>query len=207
MKKYIFFIIAILILVIFVSCCTNNENQTSNQSQTFNQSNQSNIPTKTYSSANGVSFNYPKGWERAGQSEEYTIISGADINMVLSFGDTKSVEKYDGYNDYFRTVVVIEKAQLPFWSSLKNAYYNAYVELAQQDFAFKSISNTITTVDGKKAYVKTYTVVESGVQRQVKAVWFEKKGFVYVILLVTSPEDFDSQQKNFNIILNSFNVQ
>lgn len=212
MKRYIFFIIAILALVIFASGCTNNINNTSNQSTTnisVNHTfNQPKANTKTYSSANGVSFNYPKGWQRSDWSDvEYGIIPVADVNMQLSFADPKSAQKYDSYNNYFYTVVTIEKAQLPFGFSLKSAYDNKYAELPQEDFAFKSISDTTTTVDGEKAYVKTYTVVEDGVQRKVKEVWFEKKGFAYVILIITLPKDFDGQQANFDIILNSFKVQ
>jgi hypothetical protein len=55
--------------------------------------------------------------------------------------------------------------------------------------------------------VKTYTVVEDGVQRKVKEVWFEKNGFAYVILIIALPKDFDSQQANFDIILNSFKIR
>lgn len=124
MKKYIFFVIVILALVVFAYGFTNIENQTFNQltvnasgNQTYNQSK---IPTKIYSSPNGISFNYPKGWQRTDWSDiEYGIIPSADINMELSFADPKSVEKYDGYNDYYYTVVTIEKAKLPLWVSLK----------------------------------------------------------------------------------------
>jgi len=212
MKKYIFFVIVILALVVFAYGFTNIENQTFNQltvnasgNQTYNQSK---IPTKIYSSPNGISFNYPKGWQRTDWSDiEYGIIPSADINMELSFADPKSVEKYDGYNDYYYTVVTIEKAKLPLWVSLKSSYDNKFAELPKEDFAFKSISDTTTTVDGEKAYVKTYTVVEDGVQRKVKEVWFEKKGFAYVILLITLPKDFDGQQANFDVILNSFRAR
>lgn len=211
MKKYIFFIIAILALVIFAYGFISIENQTSNQptvnasgNQTYNYSK---IPTRTYSSPNGISFKYPEGWQRTDWSDiEYGIIPVADINMELSFADPKSAEKYDGYNNYFYTVVTIVKAQLPFGFSLKGAYDNKFTEVTP-GFTFESMSDSTTTVDGEKAYVKTYTVVESGVQRKVKEVWFEKKGFAYVIVFIALPKDFDGQQANFDVILNSFRVQ
>ena len=209
MKKYIFFIIAILTLVIFVSGCTDSENQTYSQSNQVNQSqisNQSKIPTKAYSSANGVSFSYPVGWQRTDFSDvEYGIIPSADLNMEISVADPKSVEKYDGFNDYLFTVVTVEKAELQFGVSLKKEYDDKFAEPVP-GFAFESMVDTITTVDGKKAYVKTYTVGEDGVQRKVKEVWFEEKGFAYVIVLITLPKDFDGQQANFDVILNSFRI-
>lgn len=211
MKKYIIFVV-ILSLVIFASGCTDNVNKASDQLNVNNSVNQtynySKAPTKTYSSPNGISFNYPKGWQRSDWSDvEYGIIPVADVNMQLSFADPKSARKYnDGYNNYFYTVVTIEKAQLPFGFSLKSAYDNKFAEVTP-GFAFESMTDTTTTVDGEKAYVKTYTVVEDGVQRKVKEVWFEKKGFAYVILLITLLKDFDGQQSNFDVILNSFKVQ
>ncbi|MEN6292848.1 MAG: PsbP-related protein [Methanobacterium sp.] len=211
MKRYIIFVIVIISLVIFASGCTDNVNKDSNELDINNSINQnynhSKISTKTYSSPNGISFNYPKGWQRSDWSDvEYGIIPAADVNMQLSFADPKSAEKYDGYNNYFYTVVTIEKAQLPFGFSIKSAYDNKFAEVTP-GFAFESMLDTTATVDGEKAYVKTYTVVEDGVQRKVKEVWFEKNGFAYVILIITLPKDFDGQQANFDVILNSFKIQ
>lgn len=212
--KYAFFLMTLLVLVVLASGCTNNENQTSNQSQTFNQSNQSQIsnqskiPSKTYSSANGISFNYPKGWERSdgeGVRYSYSYMDSDDLNMRVSFGDTKSSVKGEGW-DYYTSFVIVQRSSIPFGFSLKNLYDNALSEATHFEI-FESISNTTTTVDGNKAYVAILLSSDNGFDEKIKAVWFEKNGFAYVILLITLPKDFDSEQANFDVILNSFKVQ
>ncbi|MBI5679973.1 MAG: hypothetical protein HZC47_03640 [Methanobacterium sp.] len=177
MKKYAFFVIAILALVIFASGCTTGGNNTS-----------------TYS-GNGVSFNYPGGWQQLQTSSQSTLVS---------VGDPKSIDNATGS---INTLAAIQKAALPSGTTLKQVYDNTYAQFVAQDSTFKTISDTTTTVDGATAYVNIHTVDVKGVQKKEKAVWFEKNGSAYVILCGSLPADFDSQQANFDTIINSFKVQ
>ena len=185
MKKYALLIIAILALVVFASGCTTGGNQTSTQPT---------VPTKTYS-GNGISFSYPENWTQLSQ------ISSS--NAIVAFGDPKTVDSSTGN---VNTLAVIQKVALPSGSTLKQVYDSTYAQFAQ-DSSFKTISDTTTTVDGNTAYVNTHTVDVSGVQKQEKAVWLEKNGNIYVILLGALPSVFDSQQANFDAIINTFKVQ
>lgn len=177
MKKHAILVIAILALVIFASGCTTGGNNTS-----------------TYS-GNGVSFNYPASWQQLQTSSQITLVS---------VGDPKSADNSTGS---VNTLVAVQKTALPNGNSLKQVYDNTYAQFAAQEASFKTISDTTTTVDGTTAYVNTHTVDVRGVQKKEKAVWFEKNGSAYVILCGSLPADFDSQQANFDTIINSFKVQ
>jgi hypothetical protein len=186
MKKYALFVIAILALVIFASGCTSSNNQTSTQPT---------VATKDFS-GNGVSFSYPEKWQQLQQI--------SSPNAVVAFGDNESVDKSTGN---VNTLVVVQKVALPSGATLKQVYDATYQQFAAQDSSFKTISDTTTTVDGTTAYVNTHTVNVSGVQKQEKAVWFEKNGNIYVILCASLPAVFHSQQANFDAIINTFKVQ
>ena len=186
MKKYALFVIAILALVVFASGCTNSGNQTSTQPT---------VATKAFSGS-GVSFSYPENWQQLQQI--------SSPNAIVAFGDPSSVDNSTGN---VNTLVVVQKVALPSGSTLKQVYDSTYAQFAAKDSSFKTISDTTTTVDGTTAYVNTHTVNVSGVQKEEKAVWLEKNGSIYVILCGSLPNVFDSQQANFDAIINTFKVQ
>ena len=175
MKKHILIVLFILALIIVVSGCTNQKQN-------------------SYSS-NGISFNYPNNWKE--------ISNVQTPNAIVGVGDPDSVDNSTGK---VTTLVLVQKVALPSGSTLKQFYDTTYTQFAQ-DPSFKTISDTTTTVDGTTAYIKTYTANVNGVQKEEKAVWLEKNGNIYIILCGTLPPLFDSQQANFNMIINSFNVQ
>ena len=184
MKKYAF-VIAILALVIFASGCTTNQNQTSNQFT---------VPTKTYS-ANGIFFNYPDSW---------LITNTSMLNAVVSFGDPSSV---DNSTRDVNTLVIIQKVAMQPGMTLKQAFDLNFAKMATQNPNFQQIADTNTTVDGTTAYVDIHKIDVNGVQKEEKAVWIGKNDKIYVILCGALPNEFDSQQANFDAIINSFHVQ
>ncbi|HML04888.1 MAG TPA: PsbP-related protein [Methanobacterium sp.] len=147
-------------------------------------------------SSNGISFNYPNNWKE--------ITNVTTQNAIVAVGDPDSA---DQQTKNVNTLVVVQKVALPSGSTLKQFYDSTYAQFAAQDPSFKTISDTTTTVDGTTAYINTHTVNVNGVQKEEKAVWLEKNGSVYVILCGTLPPIFDSQQANFNMIINSFKIQ
>lgn len=188
MKKHAILVMTILALVVFASGCTTD--QTSNQT-----SNQSTVSTKSYA-ANGVSFNYPESWVE--------LKSISTPNAVVAYGDPKSANASSGN---YNTLMIVQKVALPSGMTLKQAYDDTYAQAAAQDSTFQQISDTTATVDGTTAYVNVHKIDVSGVQKQEKAVWLEKGGNVYVILMGALPDAFSSQQANFDAIINSFKVQ
>ncbi len=177
MKKYAIFVTMILALVIFTSGCTDTQNQN----------------TKTYS-ANGISFNYPDSWVPASTSVS---------NAVVSFGDPKSVNASTGN---VNTLLIVQKVAMPSNMTLKQAFDSNFAKVAAQNPSYQLIDNTTTTVDGTTAYINTHKINANGVQKEEKAVWIEKNGNIYVILMGTIPDAFNNQQANFDAVIKSFHV-
>jgi hypothetical protein len=150
---------------------------------------------KTYSK-NGVSFTYPESWQE--------IMNVKTEFAVAAVGDPDSVDQSTGN---VNTVVIVQKIPLPSGSTLKQDYDSNYARLAAQDPSYRVISENTRTVDGTTAYVNTHTVNVNGVQKQEEAVWLEKGGNIYVILCGTFPAVFESQQANFDMIINTFKIQ
>lgn len=147
-------------------------------------------------SSNGISFNYPNNWKE--------IPNVQTSFAIVAVGDPDSV---DQATKKVNTVVIVQKIPLPSGTTLKQTYDSNYARLAAQDPSYTVISQTTRTVDGTTAYINIHTVNVDGVQKQEEAVWLEKNGNIYVILCGTLPPVFDSQQANFDMIINSFKIQ
>lgn len=147
-----------------------------------------------YYSGNGVSFDYPSSWKTL----------SASAPNIAAVADPNSMNNATG--DIY-TLAAIQKIALPSGQTLKQVYDSTYQQFAQQDSSFKTVSDTTTTVDGTTAYVNTHLIDVNGVQKQEKAVWLTKNGNIYIILCGALPSQFEGQQANFNMIINSFKVQ
>lgn len=174
MKKYAILVIAILALVVFASGCTT---------------------TNTYSE-DGVSFNYPDGWQQ--------LTDIKNTNAVAGFGDGDTLDSSTGN---VNTVVIIQKTAMPKGFTLKQAFDATINQIASQDSSFKKISAKKVTVNGTTAYEAVYKIKVSGVQKQERSVWFEKEGYIYAVTASSLPSDFNSEQENFDVIINSFKVE
>lgn len=160
-----------------------------------NITNANTVNAKNYTD-NGIFFEYPQNWQQLNQIES--------PNALTAFGDPQSANQLTGN---INTLVIIQKASLPSGSTLKQVYDSNYAEIEAHDSSFKTISESLKRVDGTVAHVNTHTVNVNGVLKQEKAVWLEKNGNIYVILCGALPDTFDAQQTNFDMIINSFQVQ
>ncbi len=52
--------------------------------------------------------------------------------------------------------------------------------------------------------LKTYINLDNGDQKEYRAVWFNENGNIYVVLCSAKSTDFQAQQDNFNLVINSF---
>ncbi|MGB9979777.1 PsbP-related protein [Methanobacterium sp.] len=185
MRKYLILVISILALVVFTSGCTDNGNQTK----------QSTVPTESYA-VNGISFNYPDSWVE--------LKNITTQNSIVAYGDPDSIDKP---TNRVNTLVIVQKVPMPSGFTLKQFYDDTYAKFAAQDPSFQQISDSTTTVDGTTAYVNTHKIDVGRVQKEEKAVWLEKDGYIYIILMGSIPDAFSNQQANFDAIINSFQVQ
>jgi len=178
MKNYLFFaVIVILSLVILTSGCVNNDS--------FN-------TTQTYS-GNGISFTYNGTWE---------VANTTSPNAVVAVGDPKTVDAQK--NPY--TFVLIQKPNETQNNDLDQTYNQNYATLFNNS-SNQHVSEANITVNNNRALENIYLTNSSGMQMQMRAVWLTQKGVIYVILCGTIPANFDKEQKNFDLVINSFKVQ
>ena len=95
---------------------------------------------------------------------------------------------------------------MPSGFTLKQFYDDTYAQYAQ-DSTFQAISNKTIKVNGLTGYENVHKSIVNGVLKEERVVWLEKNGNAYVILCGASIGDFDSQQSNFNMVINSFKIQ
>ncbi|MCE5213441.1 MAG: hypothetical protein LLF83_01825 [Methanobacterium sp.] len=178
MKKFPFLIVIILLsLVVMVSGCTNNNDTNA---------------TKKYSQ-NGISFVYNGTWD---------IANTTSPNSVVAVGDPKSIDNQN--NPY--TFVLIQKPN----STENNDLYATYAKNYNTFFnntTNQRVSEANITVNNNPAFENVYITNSGGIQRQMRAVWVSQKGVIYVILCGALPSNFDKEQKNFDLVINSFKVQ
>ncbi len=183
LKKYLLILI-LLSAVITASGCTDGGNQTDNT--TVNQ-------TNTYS-GDEFTFNYPKNWEQ---------LSTNASNSIISFGDPKSADS----NGIAQINVLVQKAVKPSGTTMQQYYNATYTQFASQNLGYQPISEGNITINGVTALENVYKI-NSGISKQHRAVWIEKKNLpvIYIILCSAPVSDYNEQQENFDIIVNSFKL-
>lgn len=182
MKKFpIFLVLVILSLVILASGCITNEEADA---------------TKTYS-ANGISFTYNGTWD---------IANSTAPNTVVAVGDPATVDAQNNPS----TFVLIQKPNGTEGKDLWAVYTENYVQLfnntTNRNITNQRISEANITVNNNKAFENVYITNSSGVETQMRAVWISQNGAIYVILCGAAPNNFEKEQSNFDLVINSFKV-
>mgnify|MGYP000867441715 FL=1 len=181
-----FIAVGVLLLAVLVSGCTTTTD-TGNTTVP-------DIPYKTYSDSE-ISFRYPESWT----SENLTIQSP---NAIAAVADPASVES----SGNIVTLVIVQSIPLPAGKTLKDVYDETYRSFEQQS-GYQLISERTLTINGVTAYENVHRINIDGVTKQERATWLEKNGKIYVILCGTSPEKFDAENRNFDLITYSFQVK
>lgn len=177
MRKVIVMVILLLCSVVLVSGCVSDNKKTNE--------------TKTYSQ-NNISFTYPGDWEIANTTSQNAVVAVADPSTVKSGSPT--------------TLVLIQKPAVSKGSDLNNVYNSNYARYFNNT-GFERISEGNITVNNVTALENVYKTNKTGVSKQYRAVWLDENGSIYVILCIADQSDFENQQTNFNLIINSFKVQ
>jgi hypothetical protein len=166
-----------LCLVVLASGCISNNKQTNT--------------TKTYSQ-NNISFNYPGGWEIADATAPNVVVAVADPNTVENGSPT--------------TLVVVQKPDVASGSDLNNVYSQNYAKFFNNT-NYQRVSEGNITINGQNALENIYKTNSTVDPKQYRAIWLDENGTIFVILFSAKVSDFDNQQNNFNLILNSFKSQ
>jgi hypothetical protein len=131
-------------------------------------------------SANGVSFDYPKTWEKISSSSDHSVVS-----LVNSENTSVSVD--------------IEKNNLPAGRTLDNI--NA--ELIYQMGVLMMLKTASTTVAGVSARDTNFLTNDY----QIRFICLVKNEMVYAILCTTPPDIFDQSQQGFSMIIDSLKIK
>jgi len=182
MKKYILGIIVIISVTLVSGCISNSDNDI-DQPQTLTE--------------NGILIKYPGTWVSANSKNNETIVAVADPNSV------------DSSTSFGKVSVVIQKRTLN--SSLKNsssieALFNQNYKNLFSNNTYNLIAEGNVTFGQYNALECIYTVDENGTVKQHRAIWIGNGNDVYVILCTAPENEFDSQSKNFDFIINSFKI-
>lgn len=152
--------------------------------------NQNNNTTNKYAQ-NGVSFDFPGNWG---------VVTATSPNAVAAVADPATA-----VNGSPTTLVVIQKVNVTGSSDLKTVYDQNYAKFFNNT-GYKKVSEADLIINNNKVYENVYTFNEGGVEKQYRAVWLSKNGQVYVILCSAKQADFQGQQTNFDMVINSFQV-
>ena len=91
-------------------------------------------------------------------------------------------------------------------SDLNNVYAQNYANFFNNTY-YQRVSEGNITINGQNALENIYKTNSTVDPKQYRAVWLDENGTIYVILFSAKVSDFDNQQNNFNLILNSFKSQ
>lgn len=108
-------------------------------------------------------------------------------------------------NEKPTTSVIIQKYNNTNHYNLQTAYEQNYLKFFNNTGKTKvSVGNF--TLNNAQAYETVYTSSESGLKKKYRAVWLQEGGNIYVILGSAKVEDYDGQNANFDLVINTFRL-
>jgi hypothetical protein len=154
------------------------------------ESNSNNGTTIETLSKGGLSIIYPSNWGYSEATSNYSIMAISKLDSIDSAGVGQvniNFEKKPIEGD-FHTFV--------------NSTYNSM----QYDSSFKLVSSCESVIGDRQAVEYIYTSNQSGVEREHKAVWFEKGGQAYVLLYSAPLNQFEQNLYVFDYILSDIQI-
>ena len=153
---------------------------------------ESNDTTVLTLSKSGITINYPSNWgySDADALSSYSIMAISKADSVDSFGVGQvniNIEKKPVEGDFA-------------------TFVNSTYEPMKYNNDYDLVSSGSTTIAGNDALEYIYTSNENGVQKQHKAVWFEKGGQAYVLLYSAPLDKFESNLYVFDYIVSDIRI-
>lgn len=141
-------------------------------------------------SKGGLVIHYPSDWGYSQANSNYSIMAISKLDSI----DPAGIGQVN---------VNIEKKPIEgeFYSFVNMSYKSM-----EHDSDFKLVSSGESTISDRTALEYVYISNEHGVEREHKAVWFEKGGQAYVLLYSAPPEQFDANMYVFDYILSDIQI-
>ena len=142
-------------------------------------------------SKGGLLIHYPSSWGYSESTSNYSIMAISKLDSIDSAG-------------IGQVNINFEKKPIEgeFYSYVNDTYKSM-----QKDSSFELTSSggvMVGTIDAVE-YIYTSTD-DDGVQKEHKAVWFEKGGQAYVMLYSAPPEDFEDSLYVFDYIISDIQI-
>lgn len=142
-------------------------------------------------SKGGLLINYPSNWGYSESTSNYSIMAISKLDSIDSAG-------------IGQVNINFEKKPIEgeFYS-----YVNETYKSMQKDSSFELISSggvMVGTIDAVE-YIYSSTD-DNGVEKEHKAVWFEKGSQAYVMLYSAPPENFEDNLYVFDYILSDIQI-
>lgn len=142
-------------------------------------------------SKGGLSITYPSDWGYSEATSNYSIMSISKLDSIdaAGIGQVNINFEKKPIEGEFHTFVNTTYKSMPY------------------DSSFKLISSGESVIaDNREALEYIYTSNDNGVEREHKAVWFEKGGQAYVLLYSAPLSDFEANLYVFDYILSDIKI-
>lgn len=151
---------------------------------------ESNDTTVLTLSKAGITINYPSTWGYSQAVSPYSIMAISKLDTIDSFGIGK---------------VNINFEKKPIEGDFETFVNDSYSKM-KYDSNYDLVSSGSSSISGYNALEYVYTSNDNGLQKQHKAVWFEKGGQAYVLLYSAPIDKFESNLYVFDYILSDIKI-
>lgn len=141
-------------------------------------------------SKGGLTINYPSNWGYSKATSNYSIMSISKLDAIDSAGIGQ---------------VNINFEKKPVEGEF-HTFVNTTYKSMQYDSSFKLISSGESVIADRAALEYVYTSNDNGIEREHKAVWFEKGGQAYVLLYSAPLDQFESNLYVFDYIISDIQI-
>lgn len=188
MKKISFALVVLLIMVVLASGCTDQKE---------------NKQVLNYYNSSSVFFNYPDTWDVARSIE----VAGAEVVIVTDptaskyINESSTREELESLNITNGALFMYVKIPKNLDANLNSTVNEALQKLTQKGAKITKV--TTTNVSGIVANETSLTRTDEGVTSEGKVIAFERNENVYALILISAGSTYESQKKNFDLILSS----
>ena len=141
-------------------------------------------------SKGGITIQYPSNWGVSESTSNYSVMAISKMDSIDSFGVGQiniQVEKNSYEGDFYNFV-------------------NETYSKMQKDPSFQLVSSGNVAIGGKDAVEYIYTSSQNEMEKEHKAIWFEKGGQAYVIMYSAPIEEFENNLYVFDYLLSGIQI-
>lgn len=141
-------------------------------------------------SKGGLVIHYPSDWGYSKATSEYSIMAISKLDSIDAAGIGQvniNIEKKPIENEFY-------------------SFVNSTYKSMEHDNDFTLVSSGESTLGDRQSLEYVYISNENGMEREHKAVWFEKGGQAYVLLYSAPLDQFDSNLYVFDYMLSDIQI-